>query len=56
MADVSKNQSRGQRKESLNCACGGDIKMHTVYTNRKLRHFAECQSCNKTARKPKDLR
>ena len=56
MADISKNQSRGQRKEALICACGGEIRMRSAYKSGKIKHFAECQKCNKTARKPRDLK
>lgn len=55
-AKVSKNQTRGQRSQSLNCRCGGKIEMRTVMQSGKMRHFAQCTgSCGKTARKPRDL-
>ena len=34
---------------------GGDIVMHTIMENGKLRHYAQCSKTGNTARKPKDL-
>ena len=52
---ISKNSRRGTKMDVLSCACGGEIKMRTIYEGRKLKHFAECMGCGKTARKPKML-
>lgn len=40
------------RSDQLICNCGSVIKMKTVFRNNKLQHYAECQGCKKTARKP----
>ncbi len=39
----------------LICACGGDIKVFATGERGRLRMVAECQSCKKRARKPKEL-
>ncbi|HUS50320.1 MAG TPA: hypothetical protein VMZ91_09150 [Candidatus Paceibacterota bacterium] len=49
----SKGGGRGDRKiERFQCDCGGDIKMLTSFSNGKKRHFAKCNKCGITARKP----
>ena len=57
MADVSKNQTRGQRKQELICGnCGGTIKMFSVATGSKLKQEARCMGdCGAVARRPRDL-
>lgn len=52
---VSKN-ARGKSKTQKHFSkWGGEIVMHTVMENGKIRHFAECIKSGKTARRPKDL-
>lgn len=52
--DLSKNAKR-IGSDILLCRCGKKIEMHTVFEAGKLRHFAKCLGCGKTARRPKDL-
>jgi hypothetical protein len=52
---VSKNARRESRSDKIHCACGGEIKMITRFINGKKKHLAQCQSCKKESRKPKDL-
>ena len=42
-------------REVLTCLCGGIIHMRTVAPNGAIKHFAECEKCKKTARKPREL-
>lgn len=51
---ISKNaQKKGAQK--LLCRCGGEIKVYMDGSRGKKRMKAQCQSCGRTARKPKDL-
>jgi len=43
------------KRDLLICKCGGEIKMRTIAPNSKISHFAECQKCGATAKKPKFL-
>lgn len=52
---VSKNARKESRSDKIHCACGGEIKMITRFINGKKKHLAQCQSCKKESRKPKDL-
>jgi hypothetical protein len=51
---VSKNARREGAKE-LFSRWGGKIKMRTIFSNGKMRHFAECEKTGNTARRPKEL-
>ena len=53
---ISKNSRKGQKTEVNLCKCGEVVKMRTVYDNRRLKHFAECTGCGRTARKPNMLK
>ena len=54
--NISKNaRTGGSKTEKFFHACGGEIKMTTRYNKGKLIPTAVCQSCNASARKPKDL-
>lgn len=49
---VSKNaRIAGEVTQKFFCECGGRIEMVRTITNHKLRHFARCDKCKKTARK-----
>jgi len=52
MASLSKNQRRGQRTQIHSCTCGSEVKMHTIWENRKMRHYAKCEGCGTEKRKP----
>lgn len=52
---VSKNARRGVTTDVLTCKCGGVLTMRTKVEKGKIRHFCSCDSCHRTARKPKDL-
>lgn len=54
-AKISKNARRGDTVQKLLCKCGNEIKMKTVMQSGKMKHYAYCTGCDKTARKPKDL-
>jgi len=51
---ISKNARRNSA-EKLTSRWGGRIVMRTIFTNGKMKHFAECQSTKNIARKPKEL-
>jgi len=54
MANVSKNQRRGQRVETFTHNCGGAIKMVGVF-NKRIRWEARCESCGETHRRPSNF-
>ena len=41
-------------REKQKCPCGGTIQMKTTFQG-KIRHYAECDRCKRTARKPSDF-
>ena len=43
------------KSDILLCICGGIIKMKTISKRGKFHHYAQCEECHKTARKPKIL-
>jgi hypothetical protein len=55
MGKQSKNARTGSKTDILQCTCGGTIKMHTVMEKGKMYTYAECDSCSKKAKKPKEL-
>lgn len=56
---MGKQFSKNARKESktykMYCSCGGEVKMITRFIKGKMKHVAQCISCKKEGRKPKDL-
>lgn len=52
--NVSKN-ARRQGEVKILHECGGEIKMHTLFKSGKVKHFAQCEQCGQTARRPRDL-
>jgi len=52
---VSKNSRKESKTQRHISMWGGDIVMHTIMENGKLRHYAQCSKTGNTARKPKDL-
>lgn len=53
-AKISKN-ARREVAQKLLCKCGGEIKMKTIMESGKIKHYALCSDCEKTARRPKEL-
>ena len=53
--NVSKNARRGKVEAKLMSRWGGEIKMHTLFENGKIKHYAKCEATGNTARRPKDL-
>jgi hypothetical protein len=56
MAEISKNARLNVVTDKFTCACGGEIKMKSVFSKGKLRSMATCTKCNRTERKPSDFR
>ncbi len=56
MAQVSKNARTASAAQRFECACGGEVKMKSVFARGKLRFIAECDKCNRQERKPSDFR
>jgi len=56
MAKASKN-SRSKIKTDIfnHKGCDGILHMRSIVRNGKMKHYAECQKCGKTARRMKDL-
>ena len=45
----SKNARSGSRTQIFKCACGAEIKNKSIFQNSKMKHYAECTGCGKTA-------
>lgn len=56
MAEISKNARVNVIVEKHFCACGGEVKMKSLFANGKMRSVAECAKCNRTGRRPGDLK
>lgn len=56
MANVSKNARTGSTAQKFECACGGEVKMKSIFSKGKLRYVAECGKCNRQERRPSDFR
>jgi len=52
--NISKN-ARRQRAAALMSKWGGEIKMHTIMENGKIKHYAKCEKSGNIARRPKEL-
>lgn len=55
MARVSKNARSGATGHKLLCACGGEVKMHSLFRKGKISHYAECEKCKRQERRPRDF-
>ncbi len=55
MAQQSKNARTGLATKKILHSCGGEIKIKSVFTAGKIRHYAECQSCKQRERRPSDF-
>lgn len=56
MAQASKNARSGSSTHRIECSCGGEVKMKTVFSKGKAKNIAECTACKRTERKPKDFK
>lgn len=56
MAEISKNARVNVITQKFFCACGGEIKMKSIFTKGKLKNVAECNKCNRTERSPGDFK
>ena len=56
MAEISKNARIGIVTQKFFCPCGGEIKMKSVFLNRKLKNMAQCLKCERTERRPSDFK
>jgi hypothetical protein len=56
VAEISKNARTNVVVEKYFCACGGEVKMRSVFSNGRIKTLAECNKCNRTARRPGDLK
>ncbi len=56
MAGASKNSRTSVTTHKFNCSCGGDVVMKTLFENGKLKNVAECASCKRVERRPKDFK
>ncbi len=56
MAEISKNARVNVVTQQFFCACGGEIKMKSVFANGKMKNVATCTKCNRSERRPSDFR
>jgi hypothetical protein len=56
MAEISKNARVNVVTQQFFCACGGEIKMKSVFAKGKLKNVAICNKCNRSERRPSDFR
>ena len=56
MAEISKNARVNVVVEKFFCGCGGEVKMKSVFTKGRMKTIAECAKCNRTGRRPGDLK
>lgn len=56
MAQKSKNARTGSSSQVFNCpSCGGEIKMQSIFSSGKMKHYAECEKCKRQERRPSDF-
>ena len=56
MGQVSKNSRTSSSTQRFMCACGGEIKMKTLFESGKVKNIAECDKCKRKERRPSDFR
>jgi hypothetical protein len=56
MAEISKNARVNVVTQQFFCACGGEVKMKSVFSKGKLKYVATCNKCNRSERRPSDFR
>ncbi|WGK68433.1 hypothetical protein P0082_08055 [Candidatus Haliotispira prima] len=55
MAQQSKNARAGSSTQKVLHSCGGEIKMKSMFSSGKMKHYAECDSCKQQERRPSDF-
>ena len=55
MAQQNKNARAGVVAQKIVHSCGGEIKMKSIFASGKIKHYAECDSCKQTERRPSDF-
>jgi hypothetical protein len=56
MAEISKNARVNVVVEKYFCDCGGEVKMKSIFAKGRMKTVAECTKCNRTGRRPNDLK
>lgn len=56
MAPISKNARAGSSARKYLCACGGEVKMRSIFSSGRMRSVAVCEKCSRRERRPKDFR
>jgi len=56
MAGVSKNARTTSGTHKFECNCGGEIKMKSIFSKGKMRHYALCEKCKREERRPSDFK
>jgi transcription elongation factor Elf1 len=56
MAGVSKNARTTSGTQKFECPCGGEIKMKSIFSKGKMRHYAHCEKCDREERRPSDFK
>ena len=52
----TRTHNKGGAPDVLLCACGGVVKMVSVFKKGKLRQEARCAKCKEKRRKPRDFK
>ena len=52
MAGVSKNARTSTGTHKFECSCGGEIRMRSVFSKGRMKHFAFCEKCKREERRP----
>ena len=52
MAQQNKNARAGLSTHKIVHSCGGEIRMKSIFSSGKIKHYAECDSCKQTERRP----
>ncbi|OQX29792.1 MAG: hypothetical protein B0D92_01890 [Spirochaeta sp. LUC14_002_19_P3] len=55
MAAASKNARVTAGTHKFACPCGGEVKMRSVFSGGKMRHFAYCAKCKREERRHRDF-
>ncbi|MDR2500681.1 MAG: hypothetical protein LBD37_06325 [Treponema sp.] len=56
MAQASKNARTSAATQKFFCACGGEVRMKTLFENGKVKNIAECEKCKRIERRPGDFK
>jgi predicted RNA-binding Zn-ribbon protein involved in translation (DUF1610 family) len=55
MAQASKNSRTKTEVQKHFCPCGGEVKMKSVFSGRKLKNQAVCDKCGRVERRPRNF-